>query len=284
MGGIPELIIRRSGRHSQAWVLPNPGPILASSARRLGLILAGLLVPGALLGVWQIAVTHGWIAEQLLPPPSLVFQSFRELWQAGDLQTHIAISLQRICWSLIIGGGAGLLLGFAMGLSRILRIYIQPTFMVFAQFPVIGWIPLLIVFLGIGEALKISAITIAVVVPFAVNTARGMAQIPPTLLEVARVYRFNARQTFFRVVLPGALPALFAGLRQGIMQAWLSLVFIELLASSEGIGYLMVWGRQLLQMDLVVDGMIVIGAIGLGIELLLARLEKHLLGWRRAWT
>ena len=80
------------------------------------------------------------------------------------------------------------------------------------------------------------------------------------------------------------MPALFAGFRQGIMQAWLSLVFIELLASSEGIGYLMVWGRQLLQMDLVVVGMIVIGAFGLGIELVLAFLEKHLLSWRRAWT
>jgi sulfonate transport system permease protein len=103
-------------------------------------------------------------------------------------------------------------------------------------------------------------------------------------VEVARVYRFNRWQTFFRVILPGALPELFAGLRQGVMQAWLSMVFIELLASSEGIGYLMVWGRQLLQMDLVVVGMIIIGAFGLFFEMLLAALEKNLLGWRRAWT
>jgi sulfonate transport system permease protein len=257
---------------------------LASSARRAGLVLIGLIVPLIVLTVWQFAVTRGWLAEQLLPPPSLVAQSFQELWESGDLQANIAISVQRIGWSLLIGGSIGWALGFAMGLSRILRTYIQPTFLVIAQFPVIGWIPLLIVFLGIGEGLKISAITIAVVVPFAVNTARGMAQIPFRLLEVARVYRFNRRQTFFRVVLPGALPALFTGLRQGIMQAWLSLVFIELLASSEGIGYLMVWGRQLLQMDLVVVGMILIGAIGLGIELILTYLEKHLLSWRRAWT
>lgn len=244
----------------------------------------GLIVPSIVLAFWQIAVTRAWVAEQLLPPPSLVLLSVKELWETGDLQSHILITLQRIGWSLLLGGALGLALGFAMGLSRILRTYIQPTFLVVAQLPVIGWIPLLIILLGIGESLKIAAITIAVFVPFAVNTSRGMAQVPGSLIEVARAYHFTRGQTFFRVILPGALPELFAGLRQGVMQAWLSLVFIELLASSEGIGYLMVWGRQLLQMDLVVVGMLVIGAFGFGFELLLAYLEKHLLSWRRAWN
>jgi sulfonate transport system permease protein len=259
-------------------------PSAAVLAGLLSRIAVGLIVPSAILALWQIAVTHGWLAEQLLPPPTLVLQSLRELWQSGDLQANILSSLQRIGWSLLLGGSSGLALGFALGLSRFLRIYIQPTFLVAAQFPVIGWIPLLIVFLGIGESLKISAISLAVFVPFVVNTSRAMAQVPAPLVEVARVYRFNARQTFFRVILPGALPELFAGLRQGVMQAWLSMVFIELLASCEGIGYLMVWGRQLLQMDLVVVGMIVIGTFGLFFELLLAALEKHFLAWRRAWT
>jgi len=254
------------------------------AARVSSRVLLGLIVPGLVLLLWQIAVMRGWVAEQLLPPPTLVLQSLRDLWQSGDLQTNLLISLQRIGWSLLIGSVAGLALGFSMGLSRILRVYIQPTFLVVSQFPILAWIPLLIILLGIGEALKISAITIAVVVPFAVNTARGMSQVPASLIEVGRVYRFKRGQVFFRIVLPAALPSLFTGLRQGIMQAWLSLVFVELLASSEGIGYLMVWGRQLLQMDLVVVGMIVIGAIGFGIEVLLTCIEKRLLYWRRAWT
>lgn len=96
------------------------------------------------------------------------------------------------------------------------------------------------------------------------------------MLEVGRVYRFNARQTLTRVVLPAALPSIFNGLRQGVMQAWLSLVFVELLASSEGIGYLMVWGRQLLQLDLVVVGMLATGLIGVMLDGLLHGLEFQL--------
>jgi sulfonate transport system permease protein len=272
-----------SGRKPSARV-PLPKTLAKTLPKKLLVIGIGLIVPAALLALWQTAVVRGWVAEQLLPPPSLVLLSIRELWQSGDLQSHILITLQRIGWSLVLGGAGGLALGFAMGLSRTLRIYIQPTFLVVAQLPVIGWIPLLIILLGIGESLKIAAITLAVFVPFAVNTSRGMAQVPGSLIEVARAYHFNRSQTFFRVILPGALPELFAGLRQGVMQAWLSLVFIELLASSEGIGYLMVWGRQLLQMDLVVVGMLVIGAFGFGFELLLAYLEKRLLVWRRAWN
>ena len=175
-----------------------------------------------------------------------------------------------------------MLLGFAMGLSRTLRAYLYPSFNVLAQFPVLGWVPLLIIFAGIDEALKISAISIAVVVPVTINTLKGIANIPRPLLEVSRVYRFSPLQVLRRVVLPAAAPSLFTGLRQAVMQAWLSLVFVELLASSEGIGYLIVWGRQLSQPDLVVAGMVVIGAVGVLLDLALRGLESRLQGWRRS--
>jgi len=100
-------------------------------------------------------------------------------------------------------------------------------------------------------------------------------------LEVARVYRFSPSQVLAKVVLPAAAPSLFTGLRQAVMQAWLSLVFVELLASSEGIGYLIVWGRQLSQPDLVVAGMAVIGAVGVLLDTALRILESRLQGWRR---
>lgn len=211
-----------------------------------------------------------------------MWQSLTELWASGELQGHLAISASRVAWSLLIGGSAGLLLGFAMGLSRTLRAYVFPTFDVVSQFPVLGWIPLLIIFAGIDEALKISAVSIAVVVPVAVNTLKGIANIPHTLLEVAKVYRFSLPQVVHRVVLPAAAPSLFNGLRQAVMQAWLTLVFVELLASSEGIGYLMVWGRQLAQLDLVVVGMLLIGAVGVVLDLLLRWAEVSLQTWRRA--
>jgi len=254
----------------------------AALAQRLTWAALGLLVPLALFALWQHAVTQRWLAEQILPPPSLVWQSLGELTQSGELQDNLLISLSRVLWSFLIGGGAGLLLGAAIGLSSRVRAYVLPSFEVVAQFPVVGWIPLLIIFLGIDEGLKIAAISLAVVVPVTVNTYKGIGNIPRPLLEVGKVYRFTLPQTLLRVVLPAAAPSVFNGLRQGLMQAWLTLVFVELLASSEGIGYLMVWGRQLLQLDLVVVAMIVIGAVGLALDLGLRLLEAPLARWRRA--
>lgn len=251
-------------------------------ARRIGLAATGLLLPALLLALWQLAVQRHWLPEQILPPPVLVLQTLRELWTSGDLATHLAVSLQRIGSGLLLGGGAGLALGLGMGLSRGMRAYLLPSFEVLAQCPVVGWIPLLMIFVGIDEALKVSAISIAVAVPVTVNAFKGVQDVPRAWLDVGRAYRFTLTQTLWRVVLPAAAPNLFNGLRQGVMQAWLSLVFVELLASSEGIGFLMVWGRQLLQMDLVVAGMVVVGAVGVLIDLLLRTLQRRLLrrGWR----
>jgi sulfonate transport system permease protein len=259
-------------------VLPAIGIIV----NRLTLWSVGLLLPLVVLGFWQYAVNHEWVAIQLLPPPELVWQSLRELWESGELTSHMAVSLSRIGWSVLIGSSIGWLLGFLMGLSKTARAYLYPSFEVFTQFPVVGWIPILIIFLGIDESLKIAAVSIAVVVPVTVATYKGISNIPHNLLEVARVYCFSHRQVLLRVVLPAALPSLFSGFRQGIMQDWLALVFVELLASSEGIGYLMVWGRQLMQLDLVFVGVIVIGIVGVTLDITLRWLESRLQSWRHA--
>lgn len=253
----------------------------AGLVRRAGYALTGLLLPTLLLGLWQLAVVRVWLPPQILPAPARVWASLLDLYSSGDLQNALEISLGRVAWSCLIGGGSGLLLGLAMGVSPRVRAYLLPTFEVVSQFPVVGWIPLLIIFVGIDEALKISAISIAVVTPVAVNTYKGVANVPRSLLEVARVHGLRLHQVMARVVLPAALPSLFNGVRQGVMQAWLSLVFVELLASSEGIGYLMVWGRQLMQLDLVVVGMIVIGAVGMALDVVLRRLEARLVRWHR---
>jgi sulfonate transport system permease protein len=292
--GNPAMIRRLDEIHAPQRALPFVAPrfavprpaILRSASLRLAALrfAGGALVPLALLALWHAAVSRGWVAEQLLPPPSLVASSFLELWQSGELQSHLLVSLQRVALSVGLGAGLGLPLGMALGASRTFRAYVRPTFEVVAQFPVIGWIPLLMIFLGLTESLKIAAISVGVGIPFVVQTARSLEDVPGGLLEVARAYGFGRAQRLLRVVVPSILPGLFTGLRQGIMQAWLSLVFIELLASSEGIGYLMVWGRQLLQMDLVVVGMAVIAAIGMILEGALGWAERRLLAWRRAWA
>ncbi len=143
---------------------------IAKVSARAVAVISGLVLPLLLLALWQYAVSNRWLAEQMLPAPALVWQSLIELWENGDLTTNLAVSLSRFGWSLLIGGSAGFLLGLVMGVSRSAKAYVYPTFAVLAQFPVVGWVPLLIIFAGIGEPLKIAAISIAVVVPVAINT------------------------------------------------------------------------------------------------------------------
>lgn len=261
---------------SQIW--PHAGKLLLSL---INTILLGSILPLVLFGLWWVAADRHWIAEQILPPPALVWDSLKDVLQSGELLGHIKISASRVAWSLLIGGSAGLLLGFGMGLSRTFKAYVFPTFDVLAQLPVLGWIPLLIIFVGIEEPLKVTAVSIAVVVPVALSTLHGIANIPRPLLEVGRVYQFDTLQLITRIVLPATAPSLFTGLRQGVMQAWLSVVFVELLSSSEGLGFLMAYSRSLSQIDMVIVAMLAIGAVGTVIELTLRLIESRLQGWRR---
>lgn len=260
-------------------------PLLEASQfvlKALSHVLLGSILPALLFALWWTAAERHWVAEQILPPPAFVWESLRDVLQTGELLNHVKFSAARVAWSLLIGGAIGLVLGFGMGLSRTFKAYVFPIFDVLAQLPVLGWIPLLIIFVGIEEPLKITAVSIAVVVPVALSTLNGIANIPKALLEVGRVYKFDAVQTITRIVLPAAAPSLFTGLRQGVMQAWLSVIFVELLSSSEGLGFLMAYSRSLSQIDMVIVAMLAIGVVGILIELSLRLIESRLQGWRRS--
>jgi sulfonate transport system permease protein len=181
-----------------------------------------------------------------------------------------------------VGVAGGLLLGVAMGLSPVFKDYVYPFFKAFSQVPVLGWLPLLMLLVGIDEALKIILIAKAALVPIAVNTYKGIENVPARYVEVARVLQFSRWQLLWRVVFPAALPPVWNGVRYGFTHAWLALVVVELLASSEGLGYMIVFGRQLFQLDVVIAAVAVVGVVGYLGDQLLARIEVILLGWRRS--
>lgn len=243
-------------------------------------LLLAFVLPLALLALWRTATEQVWLPPQILPEPSFVWESLRDLAQSGELLGHVIASLQRVAISMAIGGAIGLALGFAMGLSPTVKAYVYPSFSLFAQFPVIAWTPLMIVFFGIDEALKVSTITVAVLVPFAVASYKGIQNVSVKLMEVGRVYQFSHRQTFLRIALPATLPALIGGLRQAGIQAWQALIFVEVMASSEGIGYLLVYSRNLMQLDVVMVCMAAIGAIGLAFDVVLGQLERRASRWQ----
>ncbi|MGS1010819.1 ABC transporter permease [Achromobacter anxifer] len=262
---------RRGARQSPTELLRNAG----------GRLLPWLL-PLALLALWQLGASRGWISPQVLPSPHFVWLTLQDLYNSGDLWLNVQASMQRVLVGFAVGSALGLALGAAMGLWRPLEAYILPTFNALVQIPVLAWLPFVLLLVGIGEALKYILIAKAALVPVTLNTLQGFRQTPASLLEVARVYGYTRRQQVLEVVLPHAMPTLFTGLRLGFTKAWLSLVVVELVASSEGLGYLIVYGRQLFQLDLVMAAVIVVGAIGYAIDKLLDLAEARAGGGQAA--
>ena len=224
------------------------------------------LLPLAVLGLWYLGVEQGWLSEQVLPPPGYVYETLSDLFASGDLWINAAASLQRVVVGFALGASIGVVLGLAMGLSKTIEDYLLPTFNAIVQIPVLAWLPFALLLFGIGEPLKYVLIAKAALVPITLCTLQAFHQAPKGLLEAGRAYGFSRWQSVIFIVLPAAVPTLFTGLRLGFTKAWLSLVVVELVASSEGLGYLIVYGRQLFQLDLVMAAVVVVGGIGLLID------------------
>jgi sulfonate transport system permease protein len=243
--------------------------------------LSGLVLPAALLGLWWVASAKGWLAEQILPPPFFVYETARDMIASGELLFHAGVSLRRVVIGFAIGSAAGLCLGIAIGLSPKIEDYVKPLFLAFAQIPTLGWIPLLMLFVGIGETLKIIIIAKGALVPMTLNTFSGIRGVSPKYVEVGEALCFSRWQRLRLIVLPGAVPSIFMGVRYGLTHSWTSLVGVELLASSEGLGYLLVWGRQMFWLDTVIVAMIVIGFVGFAMDKGLDRTEMLIQRWKR---
>jgi sulfonate transport system permease protein len=238
--------------------------------------LAPWLLPAILFALWNIGCERGWIAPQILPPPERVYETFVDLARSGDLLHNTLVSLQRVLVGFGVGTVLGFVIGAALGLSRTLEAYVLPSFNAAVQVPVLGWLPFLLLLVGVGEPLKYILIAHAALVPVTLSTLQGFRQTPTALDEVARVFAYNRWQRILHIVLPAAVPTLATGVRLAFTKAWLALVVVELVASSEGLGYLIVYGRQLFQLDLVMAAVVVVGAIGLVMNRLLDALEARL--------
>lgn len=241
--------------------------------------LLGLYLPLSILLLWQAAVINSWIPPQILPSPRVVAGTLAELVADGTLFEHTVISLWRVISGVAIGGFAGLILGFTMGLSRHASDIIGPTFRALALVPKLGWIPLLILLVGIDEALKVVSIAIGAAVPVALNTLQGVRNIPTRYQETAKVLGIYGLNYFRKIIFPSTLPGIITGFTLAFSFGWKALIAVELMASSEGLGFLMTWGRQLFQLDIVMSTVIVIGVIGFLLDRFLLLLSNRLLYW-----
>ena len=238
----------------------------------------------AILATWQGLFHLGYLNPVLLPPPSHVVLAFWELLKSGALPRHIGISILRVLEGFAIAAVLGLGLGVAIGLSRTLDRWSDLLIQVIKPIPPIAWIPLAILWFGIGEQSKVYIIFLGAFFPIIINTIDGIRQTDHKFVEVARILAVPRFKFVRQVVLPGALPAIMTGLRVGLMVAWMCVVAAELIAASSGIGYLIMDARQLSQSDVVLVGMITIGIIGKLMDSLIKRLEKRLIRWKVAFA
>lgn len=245
-------------------------------------VAAAWAVPIALLALWQIACLSGLFPPQVLVPPSVVAQALADMAASGELQRHVGDSLTRLLVGFAIGAGAGMVFGAALALSRLIEAVLSPLFLTLWQVPVIAFVPLMVMFLGIDEPFKIAVVAIAAFFPMALATFDGIRGVPRNWFDVAKVYRLSLLQLIRRILLPATVPAVLTGLRISLTRAWVVLVAAELLAADSGIGQMMEMGRQLFQIDVVLAGVIVSGLIGFLLDRGARWVESRATRWRTA--
>ena len=243
--------------------------------------LRGLVIPLVLLVAWWAAVRFGWSTSPLLVAPGKVWQTGVDQVVSGKVFAALGASLWRDLAGFAIGATAGLLFGALLGASRLAEKFIGPSFHTLKQISLFAWIPLLSVWFGLGDAAKVAFLSLAAFFPVVLNTFEGIRSVPPDLLEVARVLRFTLAQRWRKVILPSASPAIFAGIHLGLIYAWLATLGAEyLLVSGQGIGNLMIDGREHFWMDMVLFGVFVVGLVGFTLNWIAGRIEARALAWR----
>ena len=246
--------------------------------------IAPWLIPVGLVIAWEVAARTGLIAARVLPAPSAIFTAFLVTLQDGSLLHHAAISAWRALQGLLIGGIIGFVLGVINGLWKPAELLLDSTLQMLRNVPHLAIIPLVILWFGIDEEAKIFLVTIGVIFPVYLNTYHGIRTVDPALIEMARVYGLGPFALFWRVILPGALPSVFVGLRYGLGIMWLTLIVAETISASSGIGYMTMNAREFLQTDVVLLGIIIYALLGKLSDILTKLCERSALAWHPSYA
>jgi sulfonate transport system permease protein len=234
---------------------------------------SGATLPLALLALWATSVHLGLLDARLWSSPELVLAGGWEALRDGSLAEALIASLRRDLTGFGFGASAGLALGIALARLRWADLLLSPTLNATRQIALFAWVPFLSLWLGNGEEGRIAFIALASFFPVLLNTHQGAARIEVRYCEVARVLCLKPHRVLLKVILPSAFPSIFTGLRLGLIYAWLATIGAEyLFATTAGIGSMMIDARDLFRMDLVILGMIVIGGVGFGLNVVLSRL------------
>jgi sulfonate transport system permease protein len=252
------------------------------SAVRAGFRLNSLtqwVLPLAIVVIWQALCVIGFIPERILPAPTAVVLAGWKLLLSGELVRNIWVSFWRAIVGFAIGGGIGFLLGLANGLSQRSERFLDSTLQMVRNIPHLALIPLVILWFGIDEEAKLFLVALGVFFPIYLNTLHGIRTVDPQLVEMGRTYGMTPATLFWRVILPGALPSIFVGVRYGLGTMWLTLIVAETIAASSGIGYMAMQAREFLLVDIVVLAIVIYALLGKLADSAARLLERLCLSW-----
>ncbi len=248
--------------------------------------LMSLLSILVVLLIWELSVRLGWVTTRFFCSPSEIFMQFVSKLQnkapdGATLLSHIIssmkISLLGFLMAVIIGTPLGLLMGWYKPVDK----FVRPVFNLVRPIPAVGWIPLMIVLLGIGLTPKVFIVSLSAFVAIVLNSYAGIKLTNQAMINVSKTCGASNFTIFRRVGIPSAMPMVFTGWKVGLGLSWSTLVAAEMLASNNGLGYMILAGRQFMRVDLIMVGMITIGVIGLILFTLLSKVENFVLKWRQ---
>ncbi|OQW59402.1 MAG: ABC transporter permease [Proteobacteria bacterium SG_bin9] len=254
-------------------------------SRRLRSVVLAIIVPVALLVIWHVMVR--WTGTRLIPTPSGVATMMWDFAFGGiyddayskSLPIHFWKSVQRVYGGFFLAAIVGIPLGLMIGRIPLIRAMLDPTLSLLRPIPVTAWLPLSMIFFGLGPKSAIFLVFLGAFYPILLNTIFGVKSVDPRLFEAAEMLGCRGSQLFRSVVLPAALPSIFNGLRLGASFAWILIVVGEMTGVPEGLGAVIMDGRTLSRTDLVITGMIIIGVTGFASDRILLLINNYFLRW-----
>ncbi|MDQ0080626.1 NitT/TauT family transport system permease protein [Variovorax boronicumulans] len=258
-----------------------PGSFFKKFARGLGRVAERGIGIVIFLALWEALPRLGIVSDAYLSPPSAVIASIAQLVDTGQLWKHMAASLQRSLWGLLLASFSGVVLGLLIGSSRRLAAIVDPVLQLFRQTSAFALFPVFILFLGIGELSKVAIIFWASFWPVLLSTVSGVKQVDRLLVNSALSMGASQRFIFFKVVLPASLPSIFTGVRLAGAYSITALVAAEMIGAHSGLGFLTLNSQETFQIPTMYAGILLLAVLGLVLNYLLALLERRLLRWRR---
>ncbi|OLP54971.1 taurine ABC transporter permease [Rhizobium rhizosphaerae] len=264
----------------------QPAPRPAAGARsglRVPTLAISLLTGAALIASWWLAAALAVVSPVFLPSPAAVATSFWSLVTTGfvdsTLLQHLAASLGRVLAALAAALVIGVPVGLLIAISRVGRGILDPIVEFLRPLPPLAYLPLIIIWVGIGEASKVTVIALSMLPPIILSTSAGVRGVPRDFVNAARAFGATRRQLLARVLLPAALPSILTGMRIALGTGWSTLVAAELVAATRGLGFMIQSAAQFLVTDIVIAGILVIAAVAFALEWLARFIERRFVPW-----